>query len=156
MTNLYLWLKMIHVLSSTLLFGTGLGSAFYLLRAHLTHNASAIAFATRNVVFADWAFTTPSVIIQPLTGFAMAYMVGFPLTSIWISVSLALYLVIGICWLPVVWLQIQMRDMAELAVQNNTVLSDRYHRYFRLWFWLGWPAFISTVIIFQLMVFKPS
>lgn len=155
MTNLYLWLKTIHIISSTLLFGTGLGSAFYLLRAHLSKNNHAIAFATRNVVFADWAFTTPSVIVQPLTGFAMMYLAHFPITAFWIACSLILYVLIGACWLPVVWLQIKMRDMAEHAVKTNTDLPKLYYRYFQLWFWLGWPAFISVVVIFQLMVFKP-
>lgn len=155
MNNLYLWLKTIHIISSTLLFGTGLGSAFYLLRAHLSNNIQAIAFATRNVVFADWAFTTPSVLIQPLTGFAMAYMVHYSLSSFWLSCSFFLYLLTGACWLPVVWLQIKMQQMAEQAAQANTALPALYHRYFRIWFWLGWPAFISVIIIFQLMVFKP-
>lgn len=156
MTNFYLWLKTIHIISSTLLFGTGLGSAFYLFRANLSKNVHAIAFATRNVVFADWAFTTPSVIVQPLTGLGMIYRVHFSLSDFWLASSLILYVLIGACWLPVVWLQIKMRIMAEQAAATNTALPALYHRYFRIWFWLGWPAFIGVIVIFQLMVFKPS
>ena len=151
----YLWLKYLHILSSTLLFGTGLGSAFYLLRAHLSRDIAAIAFATRNVVFADWAFTTPAVIMQPLTGLAMMHMGKFEFSQTWLWASLALYILTGLCWLPVVWLQIRLRDLSQHALQTGSALPLLYHRYIRIWFWLGWPAFISVIIIFQLMVFKP-
>jgi uncharacterized membrane protein len=151
----YLWLKYIHILSSTLLFGTGLGSAFYLLRAHLSRDIAAIAFATRNVVFADWAFTTPAVIIQPLTGIAMMQLGKFDFSQTWLWVSLVLYILTGLCWLPVVCLQIRLRDLAQHALQTGSDLPLLYHHYMRIWFWLGWPAFISVIIIFQLMVFKP-
>lgn len=154
MTELYPWLKIIHIISATLFFGTGIGSAFYLLQAHLSKDVAAIAFTTRNVVFADWAFTTPGAIVQPLTGFAMAYLGHFPLTATWISVSTILYIVTIACWLPVVWLQIKMRDLAAQANDNNTSLPALYYRYFNIWFWSGWPAFISIMAIFYLMVVK--
>lgn len=153
---LYVWLKLLHVLSSTLLFGTGLGSAFYMFRADLSKDINAILFAARNVVIADWLFTTPAVIIQPATGFAMAAIANYSLTSTWIIVSLLLYILTGVCWLPVVWLQIQIRNMAEQAVKSQQPLPAKYRTYMRCWFWLGWPAFISVMIIFYLMVFKIS
>jgi uncharacterized membrane protein len=151
----YLWLKIIHIISATVLFGTGLGSAFYLWRAHLSQDISAIAFATRNVVIADWIFTTPAVIIQPLTGFAMIYLNHFPLSSIWISLSLFLYILVGAFWLPVIWLQIQLREMAKQSLLQHQPLPRLYFRYIRIWFWFGWPAFISVLIIFYLMIMKP-
>lgn len=150
----YFWLKLIHIVSSTLLFGTGLGSAFYMYRADRSGDLAAIVFAARNVVLADWLFTTPAVVIQPLTGFAMAGIAHYSLTAPWIIISLLLYLLTGACWLPVVWLQIKAKQMAEHAFLNNQPLPSRYHRYMRLWFWLGWPAFISVLIIFYLMTFK--
>ncbi len=152
---LYLWLKTIHIISATVLFGTDLGSAFYLWRAHLSRDVAAIAFATRNVVITDWIFTTPAVIIQPLTGFMMIYINHFPLSSTWIVLSLFLYILIGVCWLPVVWLQIQLREIAKQATDQQQPLPQRYYSYMRIWFWLGWPAFIFVLSIFYLMVMKP-
>lgn len=153
---LYAWLKLIHILSSTILFGTGLGSAFYLYCADRSKNINAIVFAARKVVIADFIFTTPAVIIQPVTGFIMAAQAHYAITASWIMVSLFLYVLTGICWLPVVWLQIRIRDIAETALQAQNELPKLYYRYFNYWFWLGWPAFLSVIIIFYLMVFKPS
>ena len=152
---LYFTLKTIHIFSATLLFGTGIGSAYYMLRAYLSNDVHAIAVTTRHVVAADWLFTTTSGIVQPITGVWIALHMGWPLTHKWILISIILYLLAGACWLPVVWLQYQIRDMAKEAVTNNTPLPPLYYRYMRIWFWLGWPAFISLVIVFFLMVFKP-
>lgn len=150
----YLILKLIHILSSTLLFGTGLGSAFYFWRANKTNDYQAMYFAAKNVVIADWAFTTPAVIAQPITGFALIYVLGLPITTDWIVLALVLYVFTGLCWLPVVWLQIKMRDMLATAIDKNQQLPSLYQRYYWIWFTLGWPAFIAVIIIFYLMVFK--
>ncbi len=139
---LYFSLKTLHILSATVLFGTGAGSAYYMLRAHLSQNVDAIAITTRHVVAADWLFTTTSGIIQPITGVWMAWLLGWPLTQKWLLLSLILYFLAGACWLPVVWLQYRLRDMAQQAMSNETPLPPLYYRYMRIWFWLGWPAFI--------------
>jgi uncharacterized membrane protein len=152
----YIIVKWIHILSSTLLFGTGIGSAFYMLFTSLTKDTRAIAIVVRNVVRADWLFTTPTIIIQPLTGFYLVHLAGFPLSSQWIVWSVILYLIAGLCWLPVVWLQIQMKKMAQLAVVNNTVLPERYWQYLKIWVGLGIPAFAALVIVFYLMVAKST
>jgi uncharacterized membrane protein len=152
----YQLVKLIHILSSTLLFGTGLGSAFYKWMADRGGDLHSIAKTNRTVVFADWLFTTPTVIIQPVSGFWLVHIMGFPLDQLWIVITVVLYIIAGGCWLPVVWLQIRMRDMATDAVVNNQSLDERYHRYAKLWFWLGVPAFISMVVIYFLMVFKPA
>lgn len=149
-------LKTIHILSAILLFGTGLGTAFHGMASILSGDVRAIAVSNRNVVLADWLFTTPTIFIQPITGIWLATEEGWPLTSGWIVWTLVLYAVAGICWLPVVWLQIRMRRMAEEAALIGTVVPPLYHRYFRLWFALGWPAFAVMVVIVGLMVFKPS
>ena len=151
----YLWLKFIHILSSTFLFGTGVGSAFYMFRANLSRDVPSIYFATRNVVLADWLFTTPTVIIQPLTGIAMMYVMDYNLLDPWIIGSIALYFLAGICWVPVVWLQMRMRDIAKEAHEGGSELSALYWKYERWWFWLGVIAFPAMVIVFHLMVFKP-
>jgi uncharacterized membrane protein len=115
-----------------------------------------MAKTNRTVVIADWLFTTPTVIIQPITGFWLVYILGFPLDQPWIVITVMLYIIAGGCWLPVVWLQIQMRDLATDAVVHGEELDNRYFLYARIWFWLGIPAFISIIIIYFLMVFKPA
>lgn len=152
----YLLLKYLHILSMVLLFGTGLGSAFYKWMADRSGNVAHIAVTNRHVVLADWLFTTPTVIFQPISGLWMVYLLGLPLTTPWIAISLSLYVLAGICWLPVVWLQIRMRNLADAAVISQTTLPTQYWRYARVWFWLGVPAFIAMVLVVLLMVFKTS
>jgi uncharacterized membrane protein len=152
----YLLLKWLHVLSSTVLFGTGLGSAFYMYFTNRTREVRAIAIVARRVVIADWLFTTPTAIVQPVTGFWLLHLAGMPWTTGWILWSLVLYVVAGACWLPVVWMQIRMAEMAEHAVQSGEALPPRFWRYHAAWTALGWPAFIAFIAIFFLMVVKPS
>jgi uncharacterized membrane protein len=147
-------LKTLHILSMVLLFGTGLGSAFYKWMADRSGNTAHIAVTNRHVVIADWLFTTPTVIFQPISGLWMATMAGWALTTPWIAISLGLYLLAGACWLPVVWLQIRMQKLAAEAVACNVPLPDSYWRMARRWFWLGVPAFVSMVLVVALMVFK--
>jgi len=152
----YVIVKWLHILSSTLLFGTGIGSAFYMLVTSLTRNVRAIASVVRFVVLADWLFTTPTILIQPLTGFYMMHLAGYPLTSRWILWTIVLYLIAGACWLPVVWLQIRMREYARAADAAGTELPAIYWRYLRIWVLLGIPAFLALVVVFYLMVAKPA
>lgn len=151
----YLFLKCVHVISSTVLFGTGVGSAFYMLRANLSKDVPSIYFASRNVVLADWLFTTPAVVIQPLTGFLMMREAGYSLADAWILWSIALYAVAGAAWLPVVGIQMRMRGMAEKAYETGTPLPRAYQRLALAWVALGCVAFPALVIVFLLMVFKP-
>ena len=139
----YLSLKTLHILSMVLLFGTGLGSAFYKWMADRSGNVAVIAVTNRHVVLADWCFTTPTVLFQPISGVALASLADMPLTTPWIAGSLALYCLAGACWLPVVWLQIRMQKMAEAAVARNVPLPASYWLLARWWFWLrstsrGW------------------
>jgi uncharacterized membrane protein len=152
----YVTVKWLHILSSTLLFGTGIGSAFYMLVVSLSRDIRAIAVVSRHVVLADWLFTTPTIILQPLTGFYLMHLAGYPLSSRWILWSIVLYFVAGACWLPVVWLQMRMRNFARDAVKNNSELPAIFWRYMTIWVLLGIPAFISLVIVFYLMVAKPA
>ena len=160
--SLYLTLKWLHIISSVLLVGTGLGSAFYMFFTNRSGNVQAQAVVTRLVVRADWWFTTPTVFIQPATGLAMAAMAGLPWSTPWLAVSIALYLVAGACWLPVVWLQLRMRDMARetaeaaQAANGDGVLPRLYWRYARWWEALGYPAFVAMAVVFYLMVNKPA
>jgi uncharacterized membrane protein len=153
--NTYLVLKWLHILSSVLLVGTGFGSAFYLYFTHRTRNVPAIAEVARLVVKADFWFTTPAIIIQPLTGYAMMSMTGYAFSQTWLAWTLAFYVLAGICWLPVVWLQLRMADMAAVAVCSNAALPNHYWRYARYWEWLGYPAFLAMLAVYWLMVFKP-
>lgn len=155
MTTLLL-LKWLHILSATVLFGTGMGTAFAMWAAHRRGQAAGIALVARNVVTADWVFTTPTVILQPVTGVALAWAYGWPLATPWIALSLVLYVLIGACWLPVVWLQLRMRDLAVDAVARGQDLPPLYWHYARRWEILGYPAFFMGLVIFWLMVAKPD
>jgi uncharacterized membrane protein len=152
----YLTVKWLHVLSSTVLFGTGLGSAFYMFFTNRSRETRAIAVVTRRVVIADWLFTTPTGILQPLTGIYLVHLAGFDWGAFWIVGSIVLYLVAMFCWLPVVWLQIRMARMAQAAVASDSELPALFWRYHRLWAALGVPAFVGFVAVFYLMVVKPG
>ena len=151
----YTTVKWLHIMSSTFLFGTGVGSAFYLLLTALTRDVRAIAIVSRQVVLADWLFTTTTAVIQPLTGFWLVHLAGFPLSSIWLSWSIVLYVLAIACWLPVVRLQMRMRDVAREADTAKSALPVAFWRYFWIWVALGMPAFFSFVMVFYLMVAKP-
>jgi uncharacterized membrane protein len=152
----YLLVKWLHVLSSTVLFGTGLGSAFYMFFTNRSGDVRAIAIVTRRVVLADWLFTAPTAIVQPLTGFWLVHLARMDWTSGWILWSLVLYVIAGACWLPVVWIQIRMAAMAQRAAGAGEPLPALFWRYHAWWTALGWPAFIAFVGIFFLMVVKPA
>ena len=152
----YLVVKWLHVLSSTVLFGTGLGTAFYMFFTNRSGEVRAIAIVARRVVVADWLFTTPTAIVQPVTGFWLLHLSGLPWTAGWVLWSLVLYVIAGACWLPVVWIQIRMAEMAERAAAAGEALPARFWRYHKVWTALGWPAFIAFIAIFFLMVVKPA
>ncbi|MBI2234466.1 MAG: DUF2269 domain-containing protein [Micavibrio aeruginosavorus] len=154
--DFYFLIKMLHIISATILFGTGLGTAFFFLRSHFTDNLQEKFFAARTTVLADYLFTTPAVIIQPLTGFWLVWRSGFGWMDAWLAWTYVIYMVAGACWLPVVWIQIQLKKMLAESLENGTPLPERYPRLFRIWFILGWPAFIGLVIVFFLMVVKPA
>ncbi|OAE56582.1 hypothetical protein A7J67_08005 [Achromobacter xylosoxidans] len=152
----YLTFKLIHVLSSTLLFGTGIGSAFYLLCVVLRRDVHVIAVVARLVVVADWLFTATTAVLQPLTGLYLVHLMQMPLSTPWIGWSLGLYVVAIACWLPVVRLQLLMRDAAAAADQSGTPLRAPFWRWFAWWVALGAVAFVAFLAIFYLMVFKPA
>ncbi|MBA5685611.1 DUF2269 family protein [Rugamonas apoptosis] len=152
----YLTIKWLHILSATFLFGTGCGTAFFMFCTNRSGDVRAMAVVTRWVARADWCFTTPTVLIQPLSGYWLARLAGYPLSAHWLLWSLALYGLAGLCWLPVVWLQLRMRDMAALAADGGTALPPRYWRYERIWTALGVPAFGALVVVYWLMVHKAA
>jgi uncharacterized membrane protein len=150
----YIEIKWLHVLSSTLLFGTGIGSAFYLLLATLGRDARAVATVSRYVVITDWLFTATSAVFQPLSGFWMMHMAGMAWSTPWIALSLGLYAFAIACWLPVVWIQLRLRDLSAQAAAANAALPRQYWRLFLWWVALGLAAFIAFLAIFHLMVAK--
>jgi uncharacterized membrane protein len=152
----YQWLLWLHIVSSTLLFGTGLGTAFHGWMAQRSGDLRAIVTSSRNVVLADWLFTAPAVVVQPATGVWLAAEADIPLTTGWLVLAMGLYVLTGACWLPVVWLQIRMHRLARAALRCRRELPALYFRYARWWFILGWPAFLAVLAIFYLMVFKPE
>ncbi len=152
----YLAVKTIHILSAAVLFGTGAGIAFFMVMAHRTGEVATIAATARIVVVADFVFTLPAVVAQPASGAWLIWRAGFEPTAGWLVAAYLLYLLVGACWLPVVFLQIKARDEAARAMADGTPLPQAYHRVFRLWFVLGWPAFAGVVGIYLLMLFKPE
>ncbi len=153
--TLYVALKWLHIVSAAVLLGTGAGIAFFFVRAQRSGDVRVVAAVARDVVLADTVFTAVAVVVQPLTGVALAHAAGLPLTTPWIATSLGLYALVGACWLPVVWLQVRMRDIAAAAVREGTALPHIYCRMFRLWFALGIPAFAGVLLIVWLMAAKP-
>ncbi len=154
--NTYLLLKWIHILSSVALVGVGFGSAFYMYFTNRTRNVAAIAAVARLVVRADYWFTAPAAVIQPVTGITLASIANYPLTTTWLVATYALYVLAGTCWLVVVWLQIKMAEMARIAADSESTLPPRYWRYARAWELLGMLAFPAMLLVYLMMVFKPA
>ncbi|MER8730186.1 DUF2269 family protein [Mesorhizobium sp. M1227] len=153
---LYFLLKFLHVIGASVLLGTGAGIAFFMLLAHRTGNAATVAAVARVVVVADFLFTATAVVAQPLTGAALAWQAGYSLSEGWIVLSIALYIFTGMFWLPVVWMQMEMRKLASQAAAAGAPLPPRYHRLFWLWFAFGFPAFAAVLGIFWLMIARPA
>ena len=124
--------------------------------ASITRDPRAVLVVVRHVAIADWLFTSTTIVIQPLTGYLLARPLGLALSTSWIVWSIGLYLLAGACWLPVVWLQMRMRDMARAGVNTAASLPARYWRFLKLWVALGIPAFIALIVVFYLMVAKPA
>jgi uncharacterized membrane protein len=151
----FLLLKYLHLIGAAVLLGTGAGIAFFMLLAHRTGDAGTIAAVARMVVIADLLFTASAVVLQPVTGALLARHMGYALTEGWIVASFALYAVAGAFWLPVVWMQARMRDLAKEACAAARPLPAAYHRLFRWWFAFGFPAFGAVLAIFWLMLARP-
>jgi uncharacterized membrane protein len=154
--TLYLFLNYLHVIGAAVLLGTGAGIAFFMLLAHRTGNPVVIGAVARIVVIADFLFTATAVVAQPITGIALALYLGYALSEGWIVLSVALYVLTGAFWLPVVGMQMRMRDLAERAAADRLPLPAEYHRLFRRWFAFGFPAFGAVMAIFWLMIARPS
>lgn len=155
MADPYLIAKWLHILSSTILFGTGIGTAFQMVWAMRTHRVETIHSVASGVVIADGLFTTPAGIIQPLTGLWLIWLQGYDLNEPWLLLTYALYVLAFLCWVPVVRLQIRIRDLAGRALDQNAPLPDAAVKAYRTWFVLGWPAFIALIGVFWLMIAKP-
>ena len=151
--SILLWM---HVIGACVLLGTGAGIAFFMLMAHRTGQPTLIAHTASIVVIADTIFTATATIVQPITGSLLVWNVGWSFGDGWIVLSLALYVIVGFFWLPVVWIQIQLRDMAMAASRSGDGLPDRYYRLFKLWFYAGFPAFFAAMGIVWLMLVKPD
>ncbi|MGK6354238.1 DUF2269 family protein [Sphingomonas sp. DT-207] len=151
----YLLLKWVHVLSSTVLFGFGAGTAWYFWNAHLTRDPATIATVGRMVVRADWIFTGTSGVMQPASGLLLVRQAGWPLDSSWLVATYGLYLIAFACWVPVVGLQIRAQRLAQRACETGEPLGHDYDQAMRWWFALGWPAFLGLIGVFWLMIAKP-
>lgn len=156
MIDPYPLVKAVHILSATILFGTGLGTAAHMWLTHRSGSVQAIAVATRNTVRMDWVFTLSSGIVQPLSGAVLVWLGGHDPLSFWLVASYALYGVAGLCWVIVAGLQLRARALAAAAAERRAALPAEYQRIMRLWYMLGWPAFLGLIAVFGLMVAKPT
>jgi uncharacterized membrane protein len=152
----YFILKFLHVIGAAVLLGTGAGIAFFMLLAHRTGDTAVVAGVARIVVIADFVFTATAVVAQPVTGLLLASAAGYSLGEGWIVASMALYVFTGLFWLPVVWMQARMRNLAQAAQASGEPLPAEYHKLFRLWFAFGFPAFTAVLAIFWLMIARPE
>ncbi|MDA9408204.1 DUF2269 family protein [Bradyrhizobium sp. CCBAU 45384] len=152
---LYFLVKYLHVLGAIIILGTGTGIAFFMLMAHRTDNAEFIARTASVVVIADAIFTLSAVILQPVTGGLLMVLSSTSITERWILASLVLYAIAGLFWIPVVFMQIEMRDLARKAAEQKAALPERYFVLFRRWFAFGFPGFGATMAILWLMIAKP-
>lgn len=148
-------LRWAHILGATVLLGTGAGIAFFMVMAHRTRDPQLIAHTASIVVIADWVFTASAVIAQPVTGVLLAHAIGWPLNEGWLVASVGLYVFTGLFWLPVIWIQHQLRDIARQSALSGAALPDRYYTLYRLWFACGFPAFFAVLAIVWLMVSRP-
>ncbi|WP_171209484.1 MULTISPECIES: DUF2269 domain-containing protein [unclassified Ruegeria] len=149
-------LRWLHVIGACVLLGTGVGIAFFMLMAHRSRDPRIVAHTAGVVVLADLLFTTTAVIVQPITGALLAWRLGWSFSEGWIVLSLLLYVVTGLFWLPVVWIQLKLRNLAGMAVAHRTDLPPEYFRLFRIWFACGFPAFFAVLGIIWLMLARPS
>ena len=156
MADYELLLRWLHVVGAAVLLGTGAGIAFFMTAAVRTGDARLIAGVARIVVAADLVFTASAALVQPLTGLALAHATGWPLTEGWIVLSLVLYVFTGLCWLPVVWIQIRLRRVAQRAASSGGTLPEDFYRLYRIWLVLGFPAFAAVLGIFWLMIARPT
>ena len=149
-------LRWLHVIGATVLLGTGAGIAFFMMMAHRTRQPALIAHVAGTVVIADWLFTMLAVLLQPITGALLARELGWSLWEGWIVLSLALYGLAGLFWLPVIWIQAQLRDLAHEAAAVGAELPPAYYRLYRIWFACGFPAFTAVLAIIWLMLARPA
>ena len=149
-------LELLHILGAMVLFGSGLGIAFFMVAASRSGNVALIAGTARIVVIADIALMATAFVLQPITGLGMAHIAHIHLWQSWIAISLGLYAVIGLLWLPGFWLRLQMREMAATALAAGTPLPERYRQFMRLWYWCGAPGFVAIITILYFMVTQPE
>jgi uncharacterized membrane protein len=152
----YVVLKYLHVLGAVVILGTGTGIAFFMLMAHLSRDAAHIARTATTVVLADFIFTATAVVAQPVTGYLLARILEMPLSEGWLALSLILYVVAGAFWVPVIWMQMRMRDLSRVSAASGAPLPAEYHRLFRLWFLFGFPGFGAVAGTLWLMIAKPA
>ncbi|MEM8704712.1 MAG: DUF2269 domain-containing protein [Pseudomonadota bacterium] len=152
----YEFLRFAHVIGACVLLGTGAGIAFFMVMSNRSGNPALIAHVAGIVVLADTVFTATAAVLQPVTGYLLTREIGWPLTEGWVLLSLCLYVIVGVFWLPVVLIQLRMRNLAVIAARNGEALPVAYHRLYRIWFAFGFPAFASVLAIVWLMLTRPD
>lgn len=153
--HLYLLIKTLHIISATVLFGTGIGIAFFMFRSQFTQNIVEKCYAAQQTVIADYWFTFPAVMTQLATGVWLVNHSGYQWNDLWLVVSYGLYALAGLCWLPVVWIQLRLRQLLKTCIEQQSALPAQYNQLFKVWCALGCPAFVGLIVVFFMMVAKP-
>lgn len=148
--------RYIHICGGAILLGAGIAIAFFMVVARRTRDAALIAHVSQSVVAADFLFTATAMVLQPLTGWRLATLVGWPLGEGWLALSIALYVLTGLFWIPVVFIQLRLRDLARRSAAEGTMLPPEFDRLYRIWFACGCPAFAAVLAIFWLMANRPD
>ena len=151
----YLIFKFVHIIGAIIIMGTGTGIAFFMVMAHRSKDPTFIAKTASVVVIADKVFTMTAIIIQPISGYLLMREIGASFDDFWVWASIGVFAVAGVFWLPVVWMQIRMRDLAKAAVAHGSALPDQYYTLYRRWFIFGFPGFGTVIAIIWLMISKP-
>jgi uncharacterized membrane protein len=158
MSGAIVFWKTAHILSAAILFGTGLGIAFFCWFAYRgalrTGEIAPLRAVLRLTVIADACFTAPAAVFQAVSGIVLIRLLGWTLASPWAVTVIALFVLVGVCWLPVVVIQMQLSREAQQAASIEA-LSPDFHRNFRRWFVLGVPAFAAVIALFYMMAAKP-
>ncbi len=150
----YFILRMIHILSALISTGTGAGIAFFMFMTYRSKNIEALVIVSKLVVRADWLFTAPAVVIQFVSGILLMNQLGYSFNSVWFYWVISLFVLVGICWLPVVVIQYRLRDLAKESLQKNEI-NQKLNNVMKIWIVLGIIAFSAIIVIYWLMIFKP-
>jgi uncharacterized membrane protein len=147
----YLILKWVHVLLAIAAIGANLTYGVWLAQGR--RNPQHLAFALRGVKILDDRIANPSYAMLLITGVALAFIGGLPLTTPWILSALVVYvalLLVGLAgYTPTLRRQVQLAEAGQIDSPEYAALAQRGTV-------LGIVLALLVVVITFFMVVKPS